>query len=76
VPPSFYICKTQGLAVEPAHELLIRNPLESRAPVVLALAEWALRPLVGSYTLRGSDFLSPGLGLLEGHAYLVRDQAI
>jgi hypothetical protein len=27
VPPSFYIFKTWGLAVEPAHELLISNPL-------------------------------------------------
>jgi hypothetical protein len=36
--PVFYICKTRGLAVKPAHELLIRNPLESRAPVVHALA--------------------------------------
>jgi hypothetical protein len=73
---SFYVCRTRGLAVEPAHELLISNPLESRAPVMPALAEQASRPLVGICTLRGSDFLSPGLMPLEGYAYLVRDRAI
>jgi hypothetical protein len=76
VPPSFYICRTHGLAVESVHELLISNPLESRAPVAPVLAERASRPLVGNRTLRGSDFSSPGLGLSEGHAYLVRDEAI
>jgi hypothetical protein len=50
-PPSFYISKTWGLAVEPAHELLISNPPESRAPVAPALTEWASRPLVGNRTL-------------------------
>jgi hypothetical protein len=76
VPPTFYICKTRGLAVGPAQELLISNPLESRAPVAPALAEWALRPLVGNRTLRGSVFSSLWLGPLEGHAYLVMDWAI
>jgi hypothetical protein len=75
-PPSFYICKTWGLAVEPAHELLISNPPESRAPVAPAFAEWAQRPLVGNRTLRGLDFSIPGLGPLESHAYLVRDRTI
>jgi hypothetical protein len=64
------------LAVEPVHELLISNPLKLRAPVAPALTERASRPLVGNRTLRGSDFSSPGLGLREGHAYLVRDWAI
>jgi hypothetical protein len=62
--------------VEPVHELLISNPLKSRAPVALALVEQVSRPLVGSRTLRGSYFSSPGLGPREGHAYLVRDWAI
>jgi hypothetical protein len=64
------------LAVELVHELLIINPLESRAPVAPALAERASRPLVVNRTHRGSDFLSPGLGPREDHAYLVRDRAI
>jgi hypothetical protein len=34
------------------------------------------RPLVSSRTLRGSGFLSVGLGPLEGHPYWVRDRAI
>jgi hypothetical protein len=76
VPPSFYICRTCGLVVEPAHKLLISNPLESRAPVALALTEQASRPLVDNRTLRGPDFSSPELGPREGHAYLVRDQTI
>jgi hypothetical protein len=76
VPPTFCICKTRGLAVGPAHELLISNPRESRAPVAPALAEWASRPLVGNCTLRGSGFSSLGLRSLEGRAYLVRDRAI
>jgi hypothetical protein len=62
--------------VKPAHELLISSSLESRAPVVPALAERVSRPLVSNRTLRGFDFSSPGLGPREGHAYLVRDQAI
>jgi hypothetical protein len=71
VPSTFYICKTRGIAVGPAHELLINNPLESRVPVAPALAEWASRPLVGNRTLRGLGFSSLGLGPLEGRAYLV-----
>jgi hypothetical protein len=62
--------------VEQAHKLLISNPLESRAPVALTIAERASRPLVGNRTLRGSNFSSTVLGLREGHAYLVRDRAI
>jgi hypothetical protein len=70
------ICRIRGFTVEPALELLISNPLESRAPVVPALTERVSRPLVCNRTLRGSDFLSLGLGPCEGHAYSVRDQAI
>jgi hypothetical protein len=73
VLPTFYICKARGLVVGPDHELLISNPLESRAPVAPALAEWASRPLVGNRTLRGLGFSSTGLRPLEGHSYLVRD---
>jgi hypothetical protein len=75
-PRLIYICRARGLAAKPALELLISNPLESRAPVVPALIEWVSRPLVSNRTLRGSDFLSPGLGPRKGHAYLVRDRAI
>jgi hypothetical protein len=64
------------LAVEPVHELLISNPVKSRAPVAPALVEQVSRPLVSNHTLRGSYFSSLGLGPCEGHAYLVRDQAI
>jgi hypothetical protein len=64
------------LAVELVHELLISNPRESMAPVVPALVEQVLRPLVGNCTLRGLDFSSPGLGPREGHTYLARNQAI
>jgi hypothetical protein len=75
-PRLFYICRTHGLAAKPALELLISNPLESRASVVPALAEWVSRPLISNRTLRGSDFLSLGLEPREGHAYLARDRAI
>jgi hypothetical protein len=61
---------------KPALELLISNPLESRAPVAPAPIERVLGPLVGNRTLRGSDFSSPGLGPCGGHTYLVRDQAV
>jgi hypothetical protein len=64
------------LAVELVHELLISNPLKLTAPVAAALVEPVSRPLVSNRTLRGSYFSSPGLGLREGHAYLVRDRAI
>jgi hypothetical protein len=72
----FYICRAHGPAVMPALELLISNPLESRAPVAPALAEQVSRPLVSNHTLRGSDFSSPGLGPREGHDYSVRDRTI
>jgi hypothetical protein len=75
-PRLFYICRTRGLAVKPAPELLISNPLESRAPVVPAFVERVSRPLVGNRTLRGSEFSSPRLGPRKGHTYLVRDRAI
>jgi hypothetical protein len=39
-------------------------------------AERASRPLVSNRTLRGSGFLSLGLGLLEGRPYSIRDQTI
>jgi hypothetical protein len=64
------------LAVEPVHELLISNPLKSKAPVAPALVKQVSRPLVSNRTLRGSYLSSPGLGPREGHAYLVRDRAI
>jgi hypothetical protein len=75
-PRLSYICRVRGYAVEPTLELLISNPLESRAPVVPALTERVSRPPVSNRTLRGSGFSSPGLKTCEGHAYLVRDQAI
>jgi hypothetical protein len=75
-PRLFYICRTRALAVEPVHELLISNPLESRAPVAPTLVEQVSRPLVGNCTLRGLDFSSPGLGLFEGFTYAVRSQAV
>jgi hypothetical protein len=61
---------------EPALELLISNPPDSRALVVPALTERVSRPPVSNRTLQGSGFSSPGLRPCEGHAYLVRDQAI
>jgi hypothetical protein len=76
VLPSFYICRAHGLAAEPALELLISNPLKSKAPVVPTLAERALRPLVGNRTLRGFDFSSAAPGPFEGLAYVVRSQAV
>jgi hypothetical protein len=75
-PHLFYISKAHGPAVRSALELLISNPLESRAPVASALVERVLRPLVSNRALRGFDFSSLGLGPREGHAYLVRDRAI
>jgi hypothetical protein len=75
-PRLFYICKTRVLAVEPVHELLINNPLESRALEAPALTKRASRPLVSNRTLRGSGFSSAALGALEGFAYAVRSQAI
>jgi hypothetical protein len=75
-PRLFYICRAHGLAVRLSLELLISNPLESRASVAPALAKRVLRLLISNRTLRGSNFLSPGLGPREGHAYLVRDRAI
>jgi hypothetical protein len=53
------------LAVEPVLELLISNPLESRAPVAPALIERVSRPLVSNHTLRGLDFTSTVLGPFE-----------
>jgi hypothetical protein len=76
VPLSYLHLQGSWLAVRLALELLISNPLESRAPVAPALAERVLRPLVGNRTLQGSDFSSPRLGPCKGHSYLVRDWAI
>jgi hypothetical protein len=64
------------LAVEPVLELLINNPLESRAPVVPTLIERVSRPLVSNRTLQGSDFTSTALGSFEGFAYSIRSQAV
>jgi hypothetical protein len=75
-PRLIFICRARELAAKLALELLISNPLESRAPVAPALAERFSRPLVSNRTLRGYDLSSPGLGPHEGHAYLVRDRAI
>jgi hypothetical protein len=75
-PRLIYIYRAHGLAVEPAFELLISNPLESRAPVAPAPVERVSRPLVSNRTLRGSDFSSPELGSCEGHTHSVRDRAI
>jgi hypothetical protein len=61
---------------KPALELLIINPLESRAPVAPALTERVSGPLVGNRTLRGSGFSSLGLRLCGGHTYLVSDQTV
>jgi hypothetical protein len=65
-----------GFVVEPTLELLISNPLESRAPVAPALTKRVSGPLVGNHTLRGSGFSSLGLRPCGGHTYSVRDQAI
>jgi hypothetical protein len=75
-PVFFYICSTHLLVAKPALELLIGNPLESRALVAPAPTERVSGPLVGNHTLRGSDFSSLGLRSCGGHTYLVRDQAV
>jgi hypothetical protein len=75
-PCLFYICRARVLAVEPVLELLISNPLESKAPVAPALVEWVSRLLVSNRTLRGSDSTSTVLGPFEGFAYAVRSQAV
>jgi hypothetical protein len=72
----FYICRTHGLVAKPALELLISNPLESRAPVAPALAEQVSRPLVSNRTLRGSDFSSTVLGPFERFTYVVMSQSL
>jgi hypothetical protein len=74
--PDFLHLQDRGLMVRLAHESLISNHRESRAPVAPALTEWAPRPLVGNRTLRGSVFSSLVLGSLEGYPYLVRDRVI
>jgi hypothetical protein len=75
-PRIFYICKAHGPAFRSAIELLISNPLKSRAPVAPALVERASRQLVGNSTLQRSKFLSTGLGPFEGFAYTVRSHAV
>jgi hypothetical protein len=75
-PHLYCICRICGFAVELSLELLISNPLESRAPVAPALTERVSRPLVSNRTLRGSGFSSFGLGPRGGHTYYVRDRAV
>jgi hypothetical protein len=70
------ICRVREFTVEPTLELLIGNPLESRAPVAPALTERVSKPLVSNRTLRGSGFSSLGLGPCKGRAYLVKDQVV
>jgi hypothetical protein len=70
------ICRARGFVVEPTLELLISHTQKSRAPVAPTLTEPVSRPLVSNRTLQGSGFSRLGLGLCEGHAYSVRDQAI
>jgi hypothetical protein len=70
------ICRIRGLATEPILELLISNPLDSRAFVALTLAERDLRPLVSNRTLRRSGFSSPWLMPRGGYPYSVRNRAI
>jgi hypothetical protein len=75
-PHLFYICRTRVLAVEPVLELLISNPLESRAPLAPTPVERVSRPLVSNHTLRGSNFTSTVLRPFEGFAYAIRSQAV
>jgi hypothetical protein len=75
-PHLIYICRTHGLAAKPTLELLISNPLESRAPVAPALTKRAPGPLVGNRTLQGSSLPSVGLGPCGGHPHSVRDRAV
>jgi hypothetical protein len=64
------------VVAEPTLELLISNPLNLRASVVLTFDEWDLSPQISNRTLRGSDFSSPWLGPCGGYPYLVRNRAI
>jgi hypothetical protein len=74
-PRLICICRAHGLTGKPILELLISNPLESRAPVA-PVTERVSGPLVGNRILQGSGLSSLGLGLCGGHPYLVRDQAV
>jgi hypothetical protein len=75
-PRLVYIYRVRGFAAEPALELLICNPLDSRAHVAPALTEQVLRPLVSNRTLRGSGLSSPWLGLRGSYTYSVRNRVI
>jgi hypothetical protein len=57
-----YICRTRGFAAEPTLELLISNPLDSRAPVAPTLVEGDSRPLVSTPPFEGLFFRSLGSG--------------
>jgi hypothetical protein len=70
------ICRIRGFAAELTLELLISNPIDSRAPVAPTLTEWDLRPLVSNRTLRGFGFSSPWLGPCGGYTYSVRNWVI
>jgi hypothetical protein len=61
-PHLFYICKAHGLAVRSALELLISNPLESRAPVAPALVERVSRHWSVIVPFEGSIFRVLGSG--------------
>jgi hypothetical protein len=71
-----HICRTRGVVAEPTLELLISNPLDSRAPVAPTHDEWDLRPLVSNRTLRESDFSSTRLESCGGYPYSVRNWAV
>jgi hypothetical protein len=70
VPPSSCICRVRGFADEPALEMLISNPPDSRAPVVPALTEWVSRPPVSNRTLRGCGFFEPWARAMRGSRLL------
>jgi hypothetical protein len=72
VLPSFCICETRGLEVGLAHESLISNPHESRAPVAPTLTECSSRPMVGNCTLRGSGFFEPRARAARGSSLLCK----
>jgi hypothetical protein len=74
-PRLIYIYRAHGLADEPALELLISNPLDSRVSVAPTLAKRGLEPPDCMYTLRGV-FSSLSLGPFEGLAYVVRSQTV
>jgi hypothetical protein len=58
-PSLIYIYRAHELAAEPALELLISNPLDSRVSVAPTLAKRGLEPPDCMRTLRGSGFFEP-----------------